>query len=259
MSLEVKNLCFHYGKRRILSDIGFEACSGELVSVMGPNGVGKTTLFRCILRLSTDYSGSISLDGQDTRLIGIRDMARHVAYIPQSHAPVFNFTVLDIVLMGTASQVSAVNNPGSKQISLAEAALEQLGIEHLRKRGYTQISGGERQLTLIARALAQNAKTLIMDEPTSSLDYGNQLRILSGIKKLTKSGYTILLSTHNPDHALMYSDRVLALKDGCVVQNGPPNETISGDLIRLLFDVEVDVACVSGDHIRVCLPKRFPE
>jgi iron complex transport system ATP-binding protein len=208
-----------------------------------------------LLGLLTNYRGTITINGVDTRKISIQDMARQVAYIPQSHSPVFNFSVFDIVLMGTTSQVSVVCNPGHEQVALAEAALERLGISHLKERGYAKISGGERQLVLIARALAQNAKILVMDEPTSSLDYGNQIRILTHIKNLTAEGYTVIQSTHNPDQTFMFADRVLALSKGQIVKQGKPDDVISEDMIKTLYGVEVRVQSLCEDRARVCLPR----
>lgn len=255
MSVVVSNLGFSYGKHKVLSDVSFNAAAGELLAVLGPNGVGKSTLFQCILGLLPRYDGKITVNGKAANEIDIHEMAKRVAYIPQSHTPVFNYAVFDIVLMGTSAQITAVNTPGRKQLELAESAIDRLGISHLRDRGYLQISGGERQLVLIARALAQNAKILVMDEPTSSLDYGNQIRILSQIKKLTEEGYTVIQSTHNPDQAFLFADKVLALLDGRVIEHGTPNEVISGDLIKALYNVDVEVQSLYMDKARICLPK----
>lgn len=255
MSVIVSKLSFSYGKHKVLSDVSFSAEAGELLAVLGPNGVGKSTLFRCIMGLLPRYDGEITVNGKAAKDIAIREMAKIVAFIPQSHAPVFNYSVFDVVLMGTSAQVSAVNTPRRKQFELAESAIDRLGVTHLRDRGYMQISGGERQLVLIARALAQNAKVLVMDEPTSSLDYGNQIRILSQIKKLTIEGYTVIQSTHNPDQAFLFADKVLALLDGHIIKYGTPYEAISGDLIKMLYNVDVEVQSLYMDKARVCLPK----
>ncbi len=255
MSIQINDLSFSYGKHKVLDNVSFSAETGSLLAVLGPNGVGKSTLFQCILGLLQNYSGTITINGQDSRGIEIQELAKEVAYIPQSHAPVFNFSVFDIVLMGTTAQVSAVCNPGPAQVALAKAALERLGIVHLKERGYTKISGGERQLVLIARALAQNAKILVMDEPTSSLDYGNQIRILSHIRKLTSEGYTVIQSTHNPDQTFLFADQVLALSNGQVIKQGKPEDVITEALIKSLYGVEVEVQSLFGDRARVCLPR----
>ena len=255
MSVEVRNLSFSYNKHEVLFDVSMKAENGEVLAVLGPNGVGKSTLFQCVLGLLPFERGTIKINGADIKSLNPQELAKRVAYIPQSHAPVFNFPVFDIVLMGTSSQISAVNMPGKAQLELAEQAMERLGITHLRNRGYQQISGGERQLTLIARALAQNATTLVMDEPTSNLDYGNQVRILSQIRKLTGEGYTVVYSTHNPDQSFMFADKVLALLGGHVVRHGEPHNVITADLISSLYDVEVEVQSLRADKARVCLPK----
>lgn len=255
MSIEVSNLSYGYGKHIVLCDVSLTAEKGEILAVLGPNGVGKSTLFQCILGLLMFKQGRISIDGRDLNSFSPQELAKCVAYIPQSHAPVFNFPVRDIVLMGTSAQISAISMPGQKQVHMAEQSMERLGITHLRERGYMQISGGERQLALIARALAQNAKILVMDEPTSNLDYGNQIRILSQIKKLAGEGYTIIYSTHNPDQSFLFADKVAALQRGRVVAAGSPRHVLTAELISGLYDIDVEVESLYGDNARVCLPK----
>jgi iron complex transport system ATP-binding protein len=257
MSVEVKNLSFSYGSHEVLHDISFTAAEGELLAVLGPNGVGKSTLFQCLLGLLSGYKGQLIINGRETRNIGIHEMSRLVAYIPQIHAPIFNYTVFDVVLMGTSSQVSVVRNPGSEQVMVAQQALEAMGISHLKERGYSRISGGERQLALIARALAQKAKTLVMDEPTSNLDYGNQIRILTHIKKLAREGYTIVLSTHNPDQASLYADKAIALSRGSIFRQGKPADIITAELIRELYNVEVDIHSLNEGRLRICTPRNI--
>ena len=259
MSIEVSNLSFKYTNQMILNNISFKAEEGQLLSVLGPNGVGNSTLFRCILGLLEGYEGHILLNGNDSRELDIKKKAKQIAYIPQSHYPSFNFSVFDMVLMGTSVQVSYFSSPGKKQIELADSALERLGIGHLKKRGYNQISGGEQQLVLLARALVQRAKILIMDEPTSNLDFGNQIRVLSQIKSLTREGYTIIQSTHNPDQTFQFSDRVLAMKEGKVLAYGSPAKIFTNDLIQNLYGVEVNIQSLYSDKVRVSIPKSIIE
>lgn len=225
------------------------------MSVVGPNGVGKSTLFRCILGLLNGYKGQIQINGQDIKGLGIQEMARLIAYIPQNHYPSFNFSVFDMVLMGTTIQVSSISTPGKTQIAMVESALERLGIQHLKNRAYTKISGGERQLVLIARALVQETKVLILDEPTANLDFGNQIRVLTQIKSLAKEGYTIVQSTHNPDQTFMFSDCVLAIHDGKVLACGAPAEIVTEELIHRLYAVDVEVQSLYRDKVRICIPK----
>ncbi len=255
MSIVVKGLSFSYDQRIVLNHIDFSAEKSQFLSILGPNGVGKSTLFRCILGLLSGYNGEILLDDENIRKLSAREMAKRIAYIPQIYYPSFNYSVFDMVLMGTTQQISVMASPGKKQIQRAEQALQRLGIEHLRDRGFTKISGGERQLTVIARALAQDAHILILDEPTASLDFGNQIKVLTQIKSLAEEGYTIIQSTHNPDQTFQFSDRVLILKEGNVLAYGRPSEIISRQIIQELYDVEIDVLSLYQDAVRVCIPR----
>lgn len=255
MSVCVQNLNFSYTKKRVLKGVDFCVDSGQLVCLLGPNGVGKSTLFRCILGLLRGYSGAAYIDGQDIGRLSPKQLARLVAYIPQSHAPAFNYSVLDMTLMGTTPQLSAFVTPGKREIDLAEAALARLDILHLRDRSFLHTSGGEQQLVLIARALAQQAKVLVMDEPTANLDYGNQIRVLDQVKALSKNGYTIIQSTHHPDQAFLYADVVLAMMDGKILAKGSPQQIINAGLIRDLYGVDVIVHSLFEDSVRVCIPR----
>lgn len=252
--MKIQDLHFSYGDHAVLQGISFETELGEFVSVLGPNGVGKSTLFRCMLGLLEPAGGTVIMDGRDIRTMTAAELSRHVAYIPQSHNPVFNFSVFDMVLMGTTAQLGRFASPGKAQERQAEAALERMGIMHLRDRGCGNISGGERQLVLIARAIAQQAKILVMDEPSANLDFGNKLRVMQTVKGLTDDGYTIIQSTHDPDQAYLYSDKILALYGGKVLAWGTPQETISNSLISTLYGVDVEVCSMRGDEIRVCVP-----
>ena len=240
MKLTCEKLSFSYNGHKVLQDISFHAGQGEFLAVLGPNGVGKSTLFRCILGILTDYTGSIKVDGQDIRSLSKREMAQRIAYIPQIHRPTFGYTVFDTVLMGTTRQMGVFSNPKQQQIDSAWEAMRQTGIEKLSDRNFAHLSGGEQQLTLVARAIAQQADILVMDEPTSSLDYGNQMRVLQQVKGLSLQGYTVLLSTHNPQHALTFSGEMLALAEGSVAAFGNPKELLTRELMRRLYKIDVD-------------------
>ena len=252
--MKIDDLHFSYGSREVLKGVSFGVEGSGFLSLLGPNGAGKSTLFRCMLGLLEPSRGSVHICGRDIRAMSPAELSHRVAYIPQSHTPVFNFSVFDMVLMGTTAQLPRFASPGKKQIELAEAAMERLGITHLRDRGCGSISGGERQLALIARAMAQQAKILVMDEPSASLDYGNKLRVMETVKSLTRDDYTIIQSTHDPDQAYLYSDQILALYDGRILASGTPRDTISSGLISRLYDVDVDVVSLHRDGIRVCVP-----
>ena len=256
MSVSVKNLSFSYGAHEVLRDISFDVAEGTLVNVLGPNGTGKSTLFRCILGLNRAYEGSIVVNGKDVRSLNIRQRAREMAFIPQSHKPVYDYDVLDVVLMSSGAGAGAFFSPKQSHIDRAYEALERVGIGFLADRPYTRISGGEQQLVLIARALAQDASTIIMDEPTSALDYGNTVRVLSCVRQLAEDGLTVIQSTHQPDQAFLYADKTLVLHEGNVLAYGTPKDTITEELISKIYGVEVEVNSLYDDKVRVCIPTR---
>ena len=248
MTLTVKDLTYRYAKTAVpvLRGISFTAESGDFLSVLGANGAGKSTLFRCLLGGLTDYTGAIELDGRDVRTLSRRETAEHIAYIPQIHRPTFGYSVLDTTLMGLTRQLSPFRSPTPEMEKQAMDALEQMGVAQLAERNFATLSGGEQQLVLIARALCQQSDILVMDEPTSSLDYGNQLRVLERVRLLARQGYTVLLSTHDPQHALRFSQKVLALSGGQVAADGCTADVLTPELIRRLYGVEavlLDTPC----------------
>ena len=254
--MEIKELSFSYKNHPVLRDISFTAQYGQVLSVLGPNGVGKSTLFRCMLGLVQPQKGEILIGGDPIRDMSARELAHRIAYIPQSHSPSFNFSMFDMVLMGTTAQLSNFASPDKKQVEQVERTMERLGILHLKNRGYANVSGGERQMALIARALVQNAKILVMDEPSASLDYGNRIRVMQTVRDLAAEGYAVIQSTHDPDQAYRYSDKVLALYQGRVLAWGDPKDTVCDEVISRLYGVDVEVCSMRGDEIRVCIPSK---
>ena len=256
MSIAVKNLSFAYGSHKVLEDISFTAHEGEMVYVLGANGAGKSTLFRCILGLTDSYGGKVLLNGHDIRKFNPSQLAAQMAYIPQNTLPTFSYSVEETILMGRAAFIKLFHSPGKKDYVLVRDAMRQLNIEKLAQKSFKEISGGEQQLVIIARALVQQTKILIMDEPTSSLDFGNQLRVLRKVKELTKKGYLVILSSHNPEHAFLFADRVLALADGKIAGCGKPEEVLTKKLMQKLYKEEVDIGQVQwGERtISYCLP-----
>lgn len=256
MSVELRRLSFAYGDRPVLNELSFSLPDGALLAVLGPNGAGKTTLFRCMLRLLTGYSGEILLNGEPSRMLSRRRMAQLAAYVPQSVTPTFSYTVLETVLMGLAGALALLERPGRAELERAHAALAQLGIDELAQRGIDTLSGGERQLVLLARALVQDARLLIMDEPTANLDFGNQHRVLQQVSALAKQGYAVVFSTHDPDQALRYASHVLALRDGSVAAFGPTDEVLTAELIESLYGTPVRLVATGTPHgsVRSCVP-----
>ena len=255
MSIEVKELSFSYKRNvPVLHDVSFSLQIGKFICLLGPNGVGKSTLFKCMLGLLRGYDGEIIIDGENIRSLTQKQLARKVAYIPQSTAPVFNYTVSDIVLMGTTSLTGGFSSPGEREATFVNSALETLHIEHLRDRMFMNISGGERQLVLIARALAQQANILFMDEPTANLDYGNQIRVLEQVHRLSRQGFTVIQSTHNPEQAFLFADEVLAVKNGMIAAHGAPHEVRDAEMISSLYGIEAEILSIRDDKMRVCIP-----
>lgn len=254
MSVEVKNLSFSYGERPVLHDISFTVENGEFLSILGPNGVGKSTLFRCVLGLLSGYTGQVLVDGIDSRTFSVRETAKHIAYIPQSSHPIFNYSVFDIVLMGRTSGLSTFRTPGKKDSDKCYWALEKVGISHLAQRCFHRLSGGEQQLVLIARALVQNAPILMLDEPTANLDFGNQLLVLEQARNLVREGYTVIQTTHHPEQSFMFSDRILAIQKGRVLTEGTPEEVLTESTMHALYGVDVNVVSLYEDNARICIP-----
>lgn len=254
MPIEVKNLSFCYGTHYILQNISFSVGKGEFLSILGPNGAGKSTLFRCILGLLSDYTGQVLVDGTDARTFSPREAAKHIAYIPQSSRPVFNYSVFDIVLMGRTSGLSPFRSPGKADKELCAWALEKVGIPHLSHRCFHRLSGGEQQLVLIARALVQQAPILMLDEPTANLDFGNQLLVMEQARALAREGYTVIQTTHHPEQSYMFSDRILAIQNGRVLTEGNPKDVLTKETLHALYGVDVDIVSLYDDQARICVP-----
>lgn len=245
--LEACALDMGHGKRRVGQDIRFEMAPGEVLCLLGPNGSGKTTLFRTLLGLLPPLVGEVRVLGEPVAAWSRSAFARHVGYVPQAHAGIFPFSVEDVVLMGRAARIARFATPSQHDRDCALHCLQTLGIAHLRQRIYTAISGGERQLVLIARALAQEPVLLVMDEPTASLDFGNQIRVLETIDQLRQQGMAVLLSTHQPEHALRIADRIALLGNGRLLAVGVPAETATPARLATLYGVsESAVAACLG-------------
>jgi iron complex transport system ATP-binding protein len=251
--LAVDSLAFGFPGRTIGRDVSFGLEAGEVICVLGPNGVGKSTLFRTVLGLLEKHAGNIRLGDAPLEQLSRSEIARRVGYVPQGHAGYFAFTVREFVLMGRTAHLSIFSSPAKRDGMVAERALESLGIAHLRDKPVTEISGGERQLALIARALAQEPRLLVLDEPTASLDFGNQVRVLRRISALAATGISILFSSPDPDHAFLCARRALLLDEGRVLEIGAPRAVIRADTLQRLYGVSVQVLPLPGGA-HTCLP-----
>lgn len=257
MKLEARRLDFGYRDRRVGSDVSLSLDAGEVLCLLGPNGSGKTTLFKTLLGLLPPQGGQVLVDGADLRRKQRDEVAREVSYVPQAHAAFFPFTVREVVLMGRTAHLGVFSSPSRRDRDVAQAAIDRMRLGDLAESIYTRISGGERQLTLIARALAQDARLVVMDEPTANLDFGNQARVMEHVRSLAQSGIGVLLSTHDPDQAFLCANRVAMLHGGRLARLGTPDETITATSLREIYGVEVSVTSVAldcGEERRVCLP-----
>ena len=254
MKLEIRDLTFSYdGKRNILDGISTSFESGEFTVVLGRNGAGKTTLFKNLLGLLKPQKGEVLCDGLSFSDMSVREKARKIAYIPQESNPAFSYSVLTSVLMGTTSMISSLSSPKEKEIRKAYEALEKFHIADLAGRKTNTLSGGERQLVLCARAVAQEAGILLFDEPTSNLDWANQIKTLGNIRALTRDGYTAIVSTHNLEQALNFATRLILIKDGKLCYDASPAELASSSLLSSFYDIDISVEEYKGHYI--CIPK----
>jgi len=250
--LAVRDLAFGFPSRRIGEAVSFALEHGETLALLGGNGAGKTTLLRTLIGLLPPLAGRVELDGAGVSTMPPAARATRIAYVPQQHLPAYGFSVAEVVLMGRASRLSVFARPGRADREIALESLETLGIAPLAPRPVTELSGGERQLVLIARALAQQADIVMLDEPTASLDFGNRVRVLRELDRLRGQGLTIVFSTHEPDHALMHADRALLLQGGRPLALDTVANALTVDNIERLYQTRVRV--LDADGRRVCVP-----
>jgi len=255
--LTLKNITCSYGIKIVLKDINFHVKKGNIVSILGANGSGKSTLLKAILGLIS-YVGNIWIQGREAETLGSSQRASMIAYVPQTTLIPFDFSVLDIVLTGRFHTSSFGIGYPQKDKDIAICALERIGIEALKDRVYRHLSGGERQLVLIARALAQQSNLIVMDEPVTGLDLGNQMRLLDIMQELSSDGYTILQTTHYPDHALSISDSVAWINENEIIAYGMPESVINVSRIRNIYGIESQIV-IDARGMRHLLPLGFTQ
>lgn len=258
-SLVVENLTFAYTSdtNTVVRSVSFKADSGDLLFVLGPNGVGKTTLFKLLTGILTPNDGGVFFNGLDLNHLPQAERAKKFAYVPQSHTPPFPFKVFDVVLMGRTAHLNRFASPTPKDRKIAHEAIKTLGIEYLKDKNYTEISGGERQLVLIARALCQGAEVLILDEPTANLDFGNQAKVFNHLRSLSKLGYIIILSSHVPNDAFQYATQVMLMQEGEIGQMDIPDRIITQSAIQKLYKVDANIIEINSQAypFKICIPK----
>src|SRR5262249_28057711 len=214
--------------------------TGEVLALLGPNGGGKTTLLKTLLGLLKPKAGEVRLGDKPLDEYSVRERARVVAYVPQVHICTFAFTVETVVLMGRTAHGNLFSRPTTHDHAVARSVLERFGISGLANRPYTMISGGERQLVLLARALAQEPRFIVLDEPTASLDFGNQGKVMREIRALAASGHGVLFTTHDPNHALRAADRAYLLRDGECLAEGRVADILNREQLEALYRAPVE-------------------
>jgi len=253
MVLKVEGLVYRRtpGQPPVLDGVDLYLGAGEILCLLGPNGTGKTTLLRCLIGALESELGEIRIDGR--RETAPRRLARQMAYVPQA-AGDSSLTLLDTVLLGRTPHLRPLALPGRHDEDIARTALARVGIAHLAARPFNRVSGGERQLALIARALAQQPRLFMMDEPTASLDLGNQARVLRTLRDLAADGMSVLVTTHQPEHALLLGARVVALAGGRVAATGAAHEVLCAKTLSALYATPVDVVVHDGVPA-ACIPR----
>lgn len=235
--VKVEQVSLGYRRRPLARDVNFTLRAGQITCLLGANGCGKTTLMRTLLGLMPPLAGDISLYDRPISRWPAAELARAVAYVPQAHDGPFAFRVREMVMMGCSARLRLFTSPGKREHALARQALAALGIAHLERRLYPTLSGGERQLVLIARALVQQPSLLVMDEPASSLDFGHQIALLEQVRRLQAGGMTILMSTHHPMHAQAVADSVILMSPEHAVRQGAPAEMLSAEALAAIYQV----------------------
>lgn len=236
----IENLRAAYGKEPVLRGASFSVPKGSLCGLLGPNGAGKSTLFKCCMNFIAKTEGEIKVGGRPTCWLPPAELAKIIAYVPQEHKQAFPFTVREIVSMGRNPRMGGFLRLSRRDYAVADRSIEQMGIAHLAARPAGSLSGGQRQLTLIARALAQEAPLMLLDEPTAALDFNNQILVWRALHHIASSGVTVLVCCHDPNHILWFCDRVLVMSKGKITAQAAPDEIVRGDFLSRLY----------GEHLR---------
>lgn len=253
MNLRIAKLGFAYPNgKQIFTEVDFSLKKGEIFTILGPNGAGKSTLLNCIGNLSEPTQGGIFLEKDNIKDLTLCQFAKRVAYVPQIHQPTYAFTVEEFVAMGRTPYLSAFKKLGHQDQRMIEEAMELVRITHLRSKAYTQLSGGERQLVTIARAIAQEPDFILLDEPTAHLDFGNQIKTMKLVKKLTDRGYGIIMTTHNPDQVFFIGGRVGVLNRSGVFEIGVVDQYLSEELLSRLYNEPVHLFYSNQLHRNIC-------
>lgn len=241
MSLSVTDLSFSYGTRRVLEDVSFEVAAGAFCALLGPNGSGKSTMVKALAGVHRAMSGRIAVEGRDIGSLGRRELARIVAYVPQAADAPFDLTVREAVMLGRTPHFGIA--PGAADRAKVEDAIVRMGLSEIAEQSMSELSGGQAQRAMIARALAQDPRVLLLDEPTSALDLRYQIETLQLVRKITREeGISALIAIHDLNHAARYCDQVIVLHGGHLVADGTPAQALQGPILRAVYEVDVEVS-----------------
>ena len=238
--IEIKDLSFSYEKNRnVLNGVDLSIEEGTIIAILGKNGCGKSTLLDCIIGYNDYKVGQILIDGAEAKNLSSKEIAKKIAYISQNTVINIDYTVLEFILFGRNCHLSFGAAPSEKDYDIAKQNADKLGITHLLSKDINKLSGGERQLAFIARALTQESKIIVMDEPTASLDYGNQIRLFRIVKELQRDGKTLVFTIHNPEHVIKLNCDVAVMKNGKVIQCGKAKDCITRELLEEIYETKL--------------------
>jgi len=259
VSIEISNLNFFYGSRQVLHDVCLNIAQAQTLAILGPNGSGKTTLLSIVAGLIKAQDGSITYNGKTFKFYNPREMARLVGYVPQFIVPAFDYSVIDYVVTGCAPQMGTFQRPKKEHYEKAMQSICEMGIEHLADKSYKQLSGGERQQVTIARVLTQSPVFILMDEPTSHLDYGNQVHVLKTIKRLAKNGFGVVFTTHNPDQALLIGGETAIINRKGNLIFGEGQKMLNDTFLSELYETRLRIADFDVRGRKVCFAPALGE
>lgn len=251
VKLECKSLYFKYGQKDILTDISFSVEPGSFCAILGRNGSGKTTLLHCLNGILSPFKGKVYIDACDIDSMSQKELAKQISLVPQEHLEIFPFKVIDVVVMGRAPFIGMTNTPKKADYSCALEALKRLNANNLAQKNFNRISGGERQIVMLAMALVQSGGIMLLDEPTNHLDFNNQYHLLGQIKNLCKTkGLSIIASMHDPNLAMLFADKVVMIKNKTITAKGAVDKIMTKNNINQLYDTR-------ATELKITETKRF--
>jgi iron complex transport system ATP-binding protein len=256
--IEVRGASFKYGERTIFNSIDLDLRPGEVLTILGPNGCGKSTLLRCIGGALPLAAGTVRMGGHELSSLEPSARARKIGFLFQDHTPAFPFTVLDVASMGRTPHLSLFGAPSPRDMAFAEEVLDRVGIRHLKDRPYGELSGGERQLVLLSRTLVQQPDVILLDEPTSHLDFRNQALCLKSIAALAAEGGSMVMTSHDPNHAFLFSGRVVLMRPDGTILTGAAADVVTDAALSAIYGIDVGVFSVErrggAGQIKLCTP-----